>query len=325
VAALARAVCPEALCVRLPRWEPVAGLDAWLQLGGHVVAVEEEEQAGDLQAWLLEVVAEMAGPVEMDASFESAGLDSLMLISLARRLSAKVGRAVSVADLYDHPTPQRLLESFTGGPKPQLTRAKALCLHGFRSNKEAMALHMAPFISAMGAVEWLFVNASRRASGPAAPKIPTSEAYEWWGQQDGPYETGWMAPHFSGLKETLPLVDGLAPVGVVGFSQGAAVAAIARCAWVVLFSAVVPPGLQRRPAPSFHCFDPAEDFASQCVDVASHFSNKEVHHHGSGHSIPKDEALVKRFAEFITAQTPSGAGQGPDGARRPADGLAAAV
>jgi len=301
VGALAERVCPEAVCVQLPRWEPISGIDDWLQLGGHLVAVEEEH-GGGLREWLLEVVSEMVGSVDMEETFEGAGFDSLMLISLARRLSTKVGKAVSVADLYDHPTPRKLLDSLAGGPRPEIARAKVVCLHGFRSNKDAMALQLAPFISAFGSVEWVFVNAPRKASGPADPKIPVKEAFEWWGQQDGPYETGWMAPHFGGLEETLPSVARLRPVGAVGFSQGAAVASLIECKWVALFSAVLPPGLRTRTDPSFHCFDPAEDFASQCTDVCERFSTKEVHHHNHGHNIPRDEGLIGHFVDFVSKQ-----------------------
>ncbi|CAK0892769.1 unnamed protein product [Prorocentrum cordatum] len=303
VAALARAVCPGALCVQLARWEhlPASALDEWLSLGGSLVA-SEEEAGGNLREWLVEVVSEMAGPFEMDAAFESTGLDSLSLISLARRLSAKAGRGVSVADLYDHPTPQLLLDSLTGSPQAPLVRPKALCLHGFRSNRDAFAAAAAPYVSAAaGLVEWIFVNSPRRATGPADPKVPIEEAYEWWGQCGGSFETGWMGPAFDGIDETLPMVKRMAPVGVVGFSQGAAVASLVDCAWVALFSAVVPPGLHDRATPSFHCYDPAEEYAEQMEEVAVRFSSKEVCTHHAGHSIPKDDELVRRFAAFVTA------------------------
>jgi aryl carrier-like protein len=276
-------------------------MDQWLSLGGSLVAAEEEA-GGNLREWLLEAVSEMAGPVQMDTTFESTGLDSLNLISLARRLSAKVGRAVSVADLYDHPTPQLLLDSFSGTPQTQLQRPKALCLHGFRSNRDAMSAATAPYLSAVsGVVEWIFLNAPRQASGPADPKIPVGEAFEWWGQRGGPFETGWLGPTFDGLEETLPTVKRMAPVGVVGFSQGGAVASLLECAWVALFSAVTPPGLQRRSTPSFHCYDPSEEYAEQMDEVAKHFSNKEVYLHKAGHTIPKDEELVRKFVAFITS------------------------
>jgi aryl carrier-like protein len=272
-------------------------------LGGSVAAVEEEH-SGDLREWLVEVLAEMAGSVRMDDTFETIGLDSLSLISLARRLSGKVGAMVSVADLYDNPTPRQLLDSFAGRPQPQVMRPKAVCLHGFRSNRDAMSLQVAPFVSAVGEVEWVFLNAPRKASGPPDPKIPAAEAFEWWGQKDGPYETGWMAPYFDGLDSTLPLVKSMSPKGVLGFSQGGAVASLVEgCAWVALFSAVVAPNMQQSSVPSFHCFDLQEEFASQCVDVSRHYVGiKEVHNHSYGHNVPRDRDLVRSFAAFVAAQ-----------------------
>mmetsp|Transcript_16138 Transcript_16138/g.56290 ORF Transcript_16138/g.56290 Transcript_16138/m.56290 type:complete len:2677 (-) Transcript_16138:165-8195(-) len=305
VIAIAEVVCPEAIRVELPRWEPIASIDEWLALGGHIVTVEEE-QGGDLREWLLEVVTEMAGSIDMDATFESAGLDSLSLISLARRLSAKTGKSVSVADLYDNPTPQRLLDAFGGRPQPQLLRPKALCLHGFRSNKDAMAMQMAHMVSAFGSVEWVFVNASRRASGPAATKIPQGEAVEWWGQREGSFETGWLesASQYDGLDETLPLISAMNPVGIVGFSQGGGVAALLEARWLVFFSAVRPRGLRRRDVPSLHCWDPTEDYVEQFVEVSEHFTNKEVLSHSEGHTVPHDPSVVAKFVSFVSANMP---------------------
>eukprot|EP00929_Paragymnodinium_shiwhaense_P111785 TRINITY_DN80072_c0_g1_i1.p1 TRINITY_DN80072_c0_g1~~TRINITY_DN80072_c0_g1_i1.p1 ORF type:complete len:3057 (-),score=764.27 TRINITY_DN80072_c0_g1_i1:103-9273(-) len=302
VAALTEAICPECLCVELAKWEPIKTVDPWLLLAGQYVAVEEEKE-GDLREWLMEVVQDMAGSITMEQTFEAAGLDSLALISLARRISAKVGKSVSVVDLYDHPTPQRLLDSFGGGgPRQQLARPKVVCLHGFRSNREAMQLWLAPFITAVGFFDWVFINSPRQASGPPAPKTLREEAFEWWGEEGGSYETGWLAPHYGGLEATLPAVKDLAPTGIVGFSQGGGVAALVDCAWVALFSAVLPPGLQQRSTPSFQCWDPEEDYVSQCIELSGYFSEKEMHHHRQGHVIPQDEFLVKRFAEFAARQ-----------------------
>lgn len=306
VLALAAALCPQAVRVELPRWEVTAGFDEWLALGGHLVAAEEE-QGGDLREWLLEVVTEMAGPISMDATFESAGLDSLSLISLARRLSAKTGKGVSVADLYDNPTPHQLLLSFGGRPQPQLTRPKVLCLHGFRANKDAMNLQMAHLLSAFGSVEWVFMSAPRRASGPSAPGIPKDEAFEWWGQEGGDFQTGWLeaTSRYAGIDETLRSVEAMKPMGVVGFSQGGGIAALLDASWIVLFSAVTPRGLARRDVPSLHCWDPQEDYVEQMIEVSEHFTNKEIVHHNEGHTVPRAQVVVDKFVVFATAHTRS--------------------
>eukprot|EP00971_Amphidinium_carterae_P201182 3992335-Amphidinium_carterae.1 len=149
-AVLASKVCPAVPCVELRSWDAPVQLDAWMQLGPQqLVAVEKgrssspaegDGQTANLGEWLMEVAVEMAGEIGMDQSFEDAGLDSLSLISLARRLTAKMGRSVSVVDIYDNPTPRCLLIALTGSAQaPQLTlqRPKVLCLHGFRSNKDS--------------------------------------------------------------------------------------------------------------------------------------------------------------------------------------------
>eukprot|EP00928_Gymnodinium_smaydae_P019045 TRINITY_DN17271_c0_g2_i3.p1 TRINITY_DN17271_c0_g2~~TRINITY_DN17271_c0_g2_i3.p1 ORF type:complete len:2830 (-),score=446.37 TRINITY_DN17271_c0_g2_i3:271-8760(-) len=302
VAEIAETLNPKSLCVELPRWEPVGSINEWLCLQhGHFVAVEEE-QAGNLQEWLLDVVREMAGSIGMEQTFESAGLDSLALISLARRISTKLGRAVSVVDLYDHPTPQRLLNSLDGAPQPLLARPKILCLHGFRSNSEAMQLSLAPYVSAIGMFDWIFVNSPRRATGPSAPGILAEEAFEWWGAKGEPYETGWIDPEYDGLEETLSSISALGPVGVVGFSQGGAMASLLDTSWLVLFSPVLPRQNKERTTPCFLAWDPQEEFVGQCIELSSYFPNRELYEHDQGHVVPHSAKLVERFSSFVAAQ-----------------------
>jgi NADPH:quinone reductase-like Zn-dependent oxidoreductase/aryl carrier-like protein len=302
VAALAEVICPEALCIELPQWEPIKNITAWLPLRGRFVAAETQH-SGNLSEWLMDVVREMAGTISMEQTFEDAGLDSLALISLAKRLSTKVGRAVSVVDLFDNPTPQRLIQSFAGGPQQQLAREKVVCLHGFRSNKEAMELWLAPYVSAVGAFEWVFVNSPRKASGPPAPKISADASFEWWGEVGGSYETGWLAPHYDGFDQTVSTVRALAPAGIVGFSQGGGIAAVVECSWLVFFSPVVPPGLKERSTPSFFAWDPHEEYVKQCLEVADHFTDREVYEHNYDHVVPQDTALVERVAAFAAKRS----------------------
>jgi len=310
--AAAAKLCPQATRIQLPFWEPFAvnasgGLDDWLMLQGEVVAGEEDiAEGGDLRGWLLEVIEEMAGPIEMDMAFEDAGLDSLSLISLARRLSAKVGKSVSVADLYDNPSPQKLLDSFSGGPQRALARPKVLCIHGFRSNADAMAFQMAHITSALGGFEWVFITSPRPASGPPAPKVLPEEAREWWGQPGGAYETGWLAStsQYEGLDTTLKSIDASGFLGVVGFSQGGGVAALLKSKWTVFFSAVLPPNLKKasNETPSFHSWDPNEDYVEQMIEVSEHFTNKQVVLHNEGHVVPRDSEVVRKVIDFINAQ-----------------------
>lgn len=108
---------PEGSCLVLPRWEPLANLDDWLTMGGAsgvshdfieeikrvcqsfmmqilprmshalqisdgsegLIVASEDEPEGDLRGWLFSIVEEMAGPIEMDTTFEDAGAETLNL------------------------------------------------------------------------------------------------------------------------------------------------------------------------------------------------------------------------------------------------------
>jgi len=296
VAAILKELRPEAGCIVLPQWEPLSNLDEWLTLGG-IIITSEEEPEGDLCGWLFSIVEEMAGPIEMDTTFEDAGLDSLSLISLARRLSSKVNKVITVADLSDNPTPRKLLQSFAGGPRPQLTRPKAVCLHGFRSNGDALAAQMGPLISSLGALEWIFVSSPRLATGPEAPHI--SDGREWWGSGD--FETGWQR-NYDAIATTLPSVRAVNAVGAVGFSQGGAVAALLDCSWRVLFSPVKVPGLRPQSSPCLLTYDTTEEYVEECKEVGDFFNLKQVYTHDKGHDVPRDASFLKTFQEFVSAQ-----------------------
>jgi len=238
----------------------------------------------------------------MDESFEDAGLDSLSLISLARRLSAKVNRVVSVADLSEFSSPRKLLDSFAGRPQAEIARPKAVCLHGYRSNSDAMAFQCGPLVSAVGSVDWVFVNSPRAGENTgAAPGIRLAEAREWWGKVGGDYETGWMAPHFGGLEQTLAEVKRLNPVGAIGFSQGGGVAALLDCAWRALYSPVPGASMMKRETPCFLSYDDEEEFRDMCREVGEYFPNKEVRLHKAGHDVPRDSEAVRAFAAFVSS------------------------
>lgn len=296
VAAILKEVSPEAGCLVLPRWEPLSNLDEWLTLGGLVITSEDEPE-GDLRGWLFSIVEEMAGPIEMDTTFEDAGLDSLSLISLARRLSSKVNKVITVADLSDNPTPRKLLQSFAGGPQSQLSRPKAVCLHGFRSNGDALAAQMGTLVSSLGVVEWIFLTSPRVGTGPAAPNI--SDGREWWGAGD--FETGWQR-NYDAISATLPSVRAVNAVGAVGFSQGGAVAALLDCSWRVLFSPVKVPGLRPQSSPCLLTYDNSEEYVEECKQVGDFFKAKQVYTHDKGHDVPRDASFAKTFQEFVSAQ-----------------------
>ena len=134
-----------------------------------------------------------------------------------------------------------------------------LCLHGFRSNGDAMAAQLGPLCSALGTVEWVFLSSPRLSSGPCAPLI--TEGREWWGSGD--FETGWRR-NYEALRATLPAAEAVKALGAVGFSQGGAVAALLEVSWRVLFSPVKAPGLSRKQGPCLLTYDPQEEYVQEC-------------------------------------------------------------
>lgn len=314
VATLAKDLAPQSPVLTIPNWEPVA----WAHLQQHLVGsgpfvAVEEEGGEDLREWLMDVVTEMVGDIGMDDAFEDAGLDSLSLISLARRLSTKIGKAVSVSDVMANSTPQRLLAALSGGPVVAPTRPRVVCLHGWRANAAAMEHGMSPYSSAVGVVEWVFMTAPRRSTGPQDPSVPSSmDTYEWWGQRGGSFEKGWMMPHTEGFEESEVALEDVGAIGVVGFSQGGAAATLVSAAWAAFFSAVEPPIYPRVKSDqaTFHTYDLLEEHVQQSMRVESHYdrSRSETYHHSEGHTIPRDPNIVAAFAHFVVGQLGTGAG-----------------
>ena len=124
---------------------------------------------------------------------------------------------------------------------------------------------------------------------------------------------GWQGPEYDGLGASLAfLQDQLRThhpvVGLVGFSQGAAMVAAlldhlqasqvkSALRWCVLLSGVSSPGLagkepgRRLPGegkekellelPSLHIYDPQEEFAAQCSALTFEFAAAHRRHHQS--------------------------------------------
>ena len=94
--------------------------------------------------------------------------------------------------------------------------------------------------------------------------------------------------------------------GVIGFSQGAAMALLVPGArWAVLLSAIPPPrgrgpSTGRRDArPSLHVYDAAEPHAHLCRRVEASFEGPAVVRHGEGHAVPRAEAATREMVRFV--------------------------
>ena len=301
---------------------------------------------GDDGEWLLHLVREVAGASVEDLQectpFEEVGIDSLLMITLARRISTRTGNLLaaemlteidSVASVRQRLRDARGLSARPSPPPPPAqaaaaavpsalapARPRVLCLHGFRDSAAVLKAQLAPLLTAFGnSFEFVFVDAPAPASGPMAPGAPEGvPGYEWWGVPGGPFESAWTGG-FERAEPALAALEARGPYdGAIGFSQGAAVAAMLDVRWLVCFSAVAPPprapsagdGAPRpwRPRrdgrqPSFHCYDLSEEVAAQCEHVQRAFEREPVAvHHSEGHRIPKAASVAARLREFLEAR-----------------------
>jgi len=251
-----------------------------------------------------------------------------------------------------------ILSGLGGGAK----RGRILCLHGYRSSPDVLqvglaevfggglgqGLHRPPdkLARELEGLELEFLAAPHRSSGAGEPGIPPEvPTYEWWGRPGASFAEGWksLEPRRvrASLEAALAAVSGgaLPVVGLVGFSQGAALAAALAARpdvrsqglrWVALFSAVplrevphvprspkVQSGEEEVDLPSFHCFDPEEGHGELCREVMNLFEagqkglpesrrRRVLCEHSQGHRPPKGSDAAKTRAllgDFIAAAT----------------------
>jgi acyl carrier protein len=304
---------------------------------GHVVARAASAEANDTDAeWVPLLVSELVtSEVDPDAPLESYGLDSLMLITLASRLTARLGRRVTAEELEKLGTMRALQDAVRAGDKPTSSTAAAtvevrtphgatgasagsrrqriLCIHGYRSSAEVMELQMRQYASALGdSAEFVFVEAPTRSTGPQDPTIPDEvPTFEWYGVVGGSYEKGWLhEPQPEVLDEGLRAINAQGPYdGAIGFSQGGAIASMIDARWAVLFSTITPPPGRTRKwgRPTLHVFDQAEEYVLLCDEMAAQARETapdatEVANHKAGHNVPQDTASVEAVVRFCRAQ-----------------------
>jgi len=279
------------------------------------------------------------------------GLDSLSLIGLASQLRV-ISPGASVVDMMEHETIEAFITHVAGVPEdeegPQ-QQVRLLVLHGFRTSREIFELQMQPVLAALRAeakldCECTFVQAPHKARGPGDPNIPEAmELYEWYGEwgddSNKEYIEAWRGPRNDGVEESLTylqqIIQQQGPFhGVVGFSQGAAMAGLLLAQQdaqskpasafafelAVLFSGVGMPSplvgqlLEGRQiaVPSMHVYDTGEDFVEEMVLLRDSFqathergNTLDIVHHSEGHVIPKDTHVCGQIAAFIANQVKS--------------------
>ena len=288
--------------------------------------VDGPTEVAAVRAWVAEATREAVGALDalpLDASLEDVGVDSLAAIGLARRIGARLGTRLTPTELSDHPTLRSLLDTLAPTQPPSQQRQqpaqdavvgpccgvrlpRALCLHGFRSSSDILRHQLAPHLRACAAaVEWVFVDAPRRATGPAHDgAFAPLDTYEWCGAVGGPFDTAWRDE--DGLADSLAALASRGMFdGAVGFSQGGALATCIPTRWLALFSTVPPPAGRASSAldarASFHCYDPAEEGASDCARVQRCFTAPSVALHDEGHRVSARADIVAAFCAFVDA------------------------
>ena len=173
---------------------------------------------------------------------------------------------------------------------------------------------MRPYVSAIGAdAEFVFAQAHTRSTGPQDPTIPDEvPTFEWYGVVGGSYEEGWLRePQKDVLDAGLGAIDtGLGAFdGVIGFSQGGAIASLVDARWGVFFSTITPPPERtcKWGRPTLHFFDKTEDYVQLCEEMAGQAAKvapeaTQVVAHKAGHNVPQDAASVEAVVKFVRAQ-----------------------
>lgn len=306
---------------------------------GHVVArgASATASGADADAIPLLVSELVTSEVDPDTPLASYGLDSLMLITLASRLTARLGRRITAEEIETLGTMRALQDALRGdegaraqtgkmslssgrrmanepnGAQAVARRPQILCIHGYRSSAEVMELQMRPYVSAIGTdADFVFAQAHTRSTGPQDPTIPDEvPTFEWYGVVGGSYEEGWLREPQKDVLDTG--LDAIAAQGafdgVIGFSQGGAIASLVDARWGVFFSTITPPPERtcKWGRPTLHIFDKAEEYVQLCEEMAGQAATAapeatQVVTHQAGHNVPQDAASVEAVVKFVRAQ-----------------------
>lgn len=202
---------------------------------------------------------------------------------------------------------------------------KLLALHGFTLNGDTMRRQMGPLRDELEKLTELeFVNGPQLCSEEVVARLyrewraprPRGPHRKWWdASDDGLVYEGWEE-----TQELLrPLLSASAPVGLIGFSQGAivatAVAALASAGqllalkYVVLISGARPRARAIAPflevplrLPSCHIWGDADHLMRErSPKLVESFDaqTREVHHFSGGHEFPRDARTQEAIVDFV--------------------------
>ena len=192
-------------------------------------------------------------------------------------------------------------------------RGRVLCLHGFKTSSAVLRQQMAPVGALLGKLgyELLVPDAPHQTAGGGAQfaeGLDVDDSYGWWTYEKHEEDSHDARP--VGLNASLEFVRGLGPVvGVLGFSQGGAMAAQVAdevgARWALLFSPVyVPQRPARCSCPTLLAFDRADEVHSATTRLLGELPRETLRQleHGEGHRLPVGGVWWDGVAAFLEEQ-----------------------
>lgn len=226
--------------------------------------------------------------------------------------------------LQRNPSIGELVTSLTSsgvatGAAETASRGRVLCLHGFKTSSTVLRQQMAPLARALEGHGYALIvpDGPHVTSGDAqgAAGLDADDSYGWWTYEDDSHDSTPI-----GLHASTKLLHRLGPsfVGVVGFSQGGAMAAAVAdsvgARWALLFSPVYVP---QRPAqcscPTLVAFDPADEVREATKTLLDELPSATLQTltHADGHRLPPDGAWWESVAAFVKDQVVRGDSAAP--------------
>mgnify|MGYP002630715235 CR=1 FL=1 len=287
-----------------------------------------ERGPDEIRAFLLREVAEAlavdASTVAEDSGIEDLGVTSLATLRLSQRLRRFLAREFSTFALLNNPSVSQLVQSLSAWDSPASAdrrsgqHRRVLCLHGFKTSSTVLQTQMAvliPVLRRLG-LELTVPNGVHRTSGAAqgAAGLDEEESFGWFLYHGEDHAHA----RSDTVEQSIAFLLSIGPFeGVIGFSQGGAMAAAianhVQARWALLFSPVfVPQHSAQCDCPTLMVFDREDEVAAAATqklftELPPNIGLLEHHH---GHRLPpsSDTQAYGDIVRFLEVHTAPGSG-----------------